>query len=74
MNDLISAFKKEAATMLVFLKNVNRITFEVVDELKLKIHIGLRSHNCLCLMKNETFSPVTVTYEIKLKELPGDFV
>ena len=31
INGLISAFKAEAATMLVFLKNVNKITFEVLD-------------------------------------------
>ena len=31
INGLISAFKKEAAMMLVFLKNVNKITFEVLD-------------------------------------------
>ena len=31
INDLISAFKKEAGRMLVFLKNVNKISFEVLD-------------------------------------------
>ena len=31
IDDLISAFKKEAARMLVFLKNVNKISFEVLD-------------------------------------------
>ena len=31
ISDLISAFKKEAARMLVFLKNVKKISFEVVD-------------------------------------------
>lgn len=73
MNDLIADFKKGATAMLFFLKNVNRITFEVVDEQKLKIHIGLRFHNRLCLMKIKTFSPNTITYEIKLKELSSNF-
>ena len=31
ISDLISAFKKEAARMLVFLKNVKKISFEVLD-------------------------------------------
>ena len=88
INGLISAFKEEAATMLVFLKNVNQITFEVLDgaeivdtysakvsQSSLQTYRQTRKEfltNIKEEMERETFSPHSVTYEIKLKELLGE--
>ena len=88
INGLISAFRKEAATMLVFLKNVNQITFEVLDGAEIEDTYSVKvSQSSLQMysqsrkefltnikeeMEKETFLPHSVTYEIKLKELSGD--
>ena len=85
INGLISAFKAEAATMLVFLKNVNKITFEVLDGTAVidsyvvvasQLYIGKCKQDRKTFIeniKNEvqegTFSPHHLTYKLIIKEI-----
>ena len=84
INGLISAFKKEAAMMLAFLKNVSKITFEVLDgTTKTDSYVveatysslekyKQRRETFLTNVKKEikkgTFSPHLVTYELLIKK------
>ena len=84
INGLISAYKKEAAMMLVFLKNVNKITFEVFDgTTKTDSHVVEATYSSmekykqkretfLANIKKEikkgTFSPHLVEYELIVKK------
>ena len=85
MNGLIGAFKKEAALLLIFLKNVKKITFEVHDGTrKTDSHIVEVTYSSpekyrqsreifLANIKKEiekaTFSPHLVTYEVIVKKI-----
>ena len=85
VNGLISAFKAEAAAMLVFLKNVNKITFEVLDGTAIidsYVVVASQPYIDKCKqdrktfiesIKNEvqkgTFSPHHLTYKLIIKEI-----
>ena len=85
INGLISAFKAEAAAMLVFLKNVNKITFEVLEGTSIidsYVVVASQPYIDKCKqdrkmfienIKNEvqkgTFSPHHLTYKLTIKEI-----
>ena len=85
INGLISAFKAEAAMILVFLKNVNKITFEVLDGTavidsyvvvasqpyndKYKQDRKTFTENIKNEVQKGTFSPHHLTYKLIIKEI-----
>ena len=84
INGLISAFKKEAARMLIFLKHVNKISFEVLDGTEIldsytaKVLDGsLKKYkqnretflaNIKSEIEKKTFSPHLLAYELIISE------